>query len=39
MLQLSFGLAVPPNPESVFLAQGLLCIAGWIGAFDVVASE
>lgn len=39
MLHFSFGLAVPPTPESVLLAQGSLCIVGWISAFDVVASE
>lgn len=39
MLHFSFGLAVPPTPESVLLAQGSLCTAGRIGAFDVVASE
>ncbi len=39
MLQFSFGSAVPSNPESVFLAQDSLCMAGRIGAFDVVTSE
>lgn len=39
MLQFSFGSAVPPNPESVLLAQGSLCIARRIGAFDVGTSE
>ncbi|KAL1249701.1 hypothetical protein QQF64_020706 [Cirrhinus molitorella] len=39
VLHFSFGLAVPPTPESVLQAQGLLCIMGRIGAFDVVASE
>lgn len=39
MLQFSFDSAVPPNPESVLLAQRSLCIARRIGAFDVVTSE